>query len=146
MKRPAVEAMRAGAHDYISKQNLVRLVPAIEREIGEVEARNNKRKTERALRQSEERFHKLVEAMPIGLLLSDSAQRIVYGNSALLKLLGYRRGDIDGGALTFDQIVVPDPLVEAESLQRHPRARGTFPAHQGRSHCSGPRRHRRAQS
>ena len=54
--------------------------------------------------------------MPIGLLLSDSEQRIVYGNSALLNLLGYRRGDIDGGALTFDQIVVPDPLVEAESL------------------------------
>jgi len=112
----AVEAMRAGAHDYISKQNLIRLVPAIEREIGEVEARKNKSETERALRQSEERFHKLVEAMPIGLLLTDSAQRIVYGNSALLKLLGYRSGDIEGGALTFDQIVVPDPLVGTETL------------------------------
>ncbi len=110
----AVEAMRAGAHDYISKQNLVRLVPAIEREIGEAEARRNKRETERALRQSEDRFHQLVEAMPLGLLLSDSAQRIVYGNSALLKLLGYRRGDIEDGALAFDQIVIRDPLVESE--------------------------------
>jgi PAS domain S-box-containing protein len=110
----AVEAMRAGAHDYISKQNLVRLVPAIEREIGEAEARRNKRATERALRQSEDRFHKLVEAMPLGLLLSDSEQRIVYGNSALLKLLGYRKGDIENGAVTFDQIFVQDPLVELQ--------------------------------
>ena len=113
----AVEAMRAGAHDYISKQNLARLVPAIEREIGEAEARRNKRATERALRQSEERFHQLVEAMPLGLLLSDSAQRIVYGNSALLKLLGYRSGDIEGGAVTFDQIFVQDPSVESDGAQ-----------------------------
>ena len=35
----AVAAMRAGAHDYVSKQNLVRLVPAIEREMREARAR-----------------------------------------------------------------------------------------------------------
>src|ERR1700674_679053 len=29
----AVEAMRAGAHDYLMKHNLVRLVPTIEREL-----------------------------------------------------------------------------------------------------------------
>ncbi len=31
----AVEAMRAGAHDYIMKGNLTRLIPAIEREMAE---------------------------------------------------------------------------------------------------------------
>ena len=122
----AVEAMRAGAHDYISKQNLARLVPAIEREIGEAEARRNKRATERALRQSEERFHQLVEAMPLGLLLSDSAQRIVYGNSALLKLLGYRRGDIEGGAVTFDQIFVQDRSLNRKA--RNHSAKFTSPS------------------
>jgi PAS domain S-box-containing protein len=116
----AVESMRAGAHDYVSKQNLVRLVPAIEREIGEAEARRNKRETERALQQSEQRFRQLVEAMPIGLLLSDPEQRIVYGNSTLLKLLGYRRGDIESGAVTFDQIFVRDPLLESEPLIETP--------------------------
>ena len=29
----AVESMRAGAHDYVTKQNLARLVPALEREL-----------------------------------------------------------------------------------------------------------------
>lgn len=34
----AVEAMRAGAHDYLMKENLARLVPTIEREMHEAEA------------------------------------------------------------------------------------------------------------
>src|SRR3984957_10517566 len=61
----AVSAMRAGAHDYVSKQNLTRLVPAIEREMAEAAIRRTRSETERALRHSEERFHRLVEAMPI---------------------------------------------------------------------------------
>ena len=67
----AVAAMRAGAHDYVSKQNLARLVPAIERELKEAEERHRKRTAERALRSSEERFHRLVEGMPLALLISD---------------------------------------------------------------------------
>src|SRR6266849_6654731 len=35
----AVEAMRAGAHDYLMKDNLLRLVPTIERELHEAEGR-----------------------------------------------------------------------------------------------------------
>ena len=35
----AVEVMRAGAHDYIMKDSLVRLAPAIERELREAQAR-----------------------------------------------------------------------------------------------------------
>src|SRR6266550_334073 len=35
----AVEAMRSGAHDYLMKDKLVRLVPAIERELKEAENR-----------------------------------------------------------------------------------------------------------
>jgi hypothetical protein len=31
----AVQAMKAGAHDYVMKNNLARLVPAMERELGE---------------------------------------------------------------------------------------------------------------
>ena len=35
----AVESMRAGAHDYVTKQNLARLVPALERELKDAAAR-----------------------------------------------------------------------------------------------------------
>ena len=45
----AVEAMKAGAHDYIMKANLTRLVPAIERELREVAMRHSQRATEAAI-------------------------------------------------------------------------------------------------
>ncbi len=44
----AVDAMRAGAHDYIIKGNLKRLVPAVERELRETEMRRERSETEKA--------------------------------------------------------------------------------------------------
>ena len=44
----AVEAMRAGAHDYINKGNWSRLVPAIEREMREAVIREERRQIGRA--------------------------------------------------------------------------------------------------
>ncbi|HED15878.1 MAG TPA: GGDEF domain-containing response regulator [Gammaproteobacteria bacterium] len=42
----AVEAMKAGAHDYIMKDNLTRLMPAIERELREADIRRARRRAE----------------------------------------------------------------------------------------------------
>jgi PAS domain S-box-containing protein len=98
----AVSAMRAGAHDYIAKQNLTRLVPAIEREVKEAQGRRLKRDTETALRSSEERFHRLVEAMPLALLISDHAGRISYANDGVERLLGYSKVDMESGTVTLD--------------------------------------------
>jgi signal transduction histidine kinase len=49
----AVAAMRAGAHDYLMKNNLTRLVPAIQRELQEVSIRRERKRTEEALRTAE---------------------------------------------------------------------------------------------
>jgi PAS domain S-box-containing protein len=54
----AVEAMRAGAHDYIMKGNLARLLPAIEREIEEANVRKKRRDAEDELRHS---YHDLAD-------------------------------------------------------------------------------------
>ena len=54
----AVEAMRAGAHDYIMKGNLARLLPAIEREIKEANIRQKRRDAEEELRRS---YHELAD-------------------------------------------------------------------------------------
>lgn len=47
----AVAAMKAGAHDYLMKDNLARLVPAVERELREAEARRRAQETEQTLSQ-----------------------------------------------------------------------------------------------
>jgi PAS domain S-box-containing protein len=96
-EQTAVDSMRAGAQDYVSKQNLARLVPAIEREMKEASGRRNKRMAEAALRASETRFQRLVEAMPLGLLIADRTGRILYANDAVVQLLGYSRETLTAG-------------------------------------------------
>ncbi len=100
----AVESMRAGAHDYVTKQNLARLVPAVERELKEASARRHKLAAEHALRASEARFHRLVEAMPLGLTISDASGRITYANSAIERLLGYAPGMITSNDVNLHTI------------------------------------------
>ncbi len=100
----AVDSMRAGAHDYVTKQNLSRLVPAVERELKEASARRKKLVAEQALRASEARFHRLVEAMPLGLTISDDAGRITYANSAIERLLGYAPGQIIADHVTLSAV------------------------------------------
>jgi CheY-like chemotaxis protein len=46
----AIEIMKAGAHDYIMKNNMSRLVPAIERELKEAESRVQRKQAEELLR------------------------------------------------------------------------------------------------
>jgi nitrogen-specific signal transduction histidine kinase/CheY-like chemotaxis protein len=101
----AVAAMRAGALDYVAKQNLARLVPAIEREITEADARRVKRAAELALRIAEERFHRLAEAMPLGLFISGESGKILYANEALEKILGYSQEEIASGEVTTARIL-----------------------------------------
>ena len=100
----AVESMRAGAQDYVTKQNLARLIPAVERELREAKARRRKIAAELALRASEARFHRLVEAMPLGLLISDAAGRITYANTAIERLLGYPNESMIEGTVKLESL------------------------------------------
>jgi two-component system cell cycle sensor histidine kinase/response regulator CckA len=50
----AVDAMRAGANDYLLKDRLARLLPVLEREIRDAQVRQARRQAEEALRASEE--------------------------------------------------------------------------------------------
>jgi two-component system cell cycle sensor histidine kinase/response regulator CckA len=59
----AVEMMKAGAHDYLTKNNLSRLVPAINREVKEAEQRQKRRQAEELLKESEKRHRMLVESI-----------------------------------------------------------------------------------
>src|SRR2546421_2294784 len=66
----AVAAMKAGANDYVTKGQLGRLVPAIERELREAKGRA-------ALRASEASYETLVERAPVGIYLSNPEGQLV---------------------------------------------------------------------
>ncbi len=78
----AVSIMKAGANDYIMKDNLRRLVPAIERELRDAEIRKERRRTAEALRESEERYRSLVDNIDIGVTLVDSRFKVIMTNAA----------------------------------------------------------------
>ncbi len=78
----AVEAMRAGAHDYLMKDNLTRLGPTIERELHEAENRRARRRAEDALKASERELRTLFEAMTDVILVLDIDGRFLKIGSA----------------------------------------------------------------
>ncbi|HEV8342362.1 MAG TPA: GAF domain-containing protein [Candidatus Binatia bacterium] len=57
----AVAAMKAGAHDYMMKHNLRRLIPSIERELRDAEVRRQRRRAEEQVRRNLERIKALHE-------------------------------------------------------------------------------------
>ena len=85
----AVAAMRAGAHDYVMKDNLHRLAPAVERELREAEVRTARRRAELALRESEERYRALWETATDAVLLLDESGTIRFANPAVAQVFGH---------------------------------------------------------
>jgi len=95
----AVRAMKGGAHDYVMKNDLARLVPSIERELREATSRRAKRSAERALRRSELELNDFFEHAPVGLQWLGPDGTILRVNQAELQLLGYTHGEYAGHAI-----------------------------------------------
>jgi signal transduction histidine kinase len=100
----AVESMRAGAQDYVTKQNLARLIPVLDREMREASARRQRNAAEVALRASQARFHRLADAMPLGLLICDASGRTLYANAAVERLLRFASGAMLDQATTLQSL------------------------------------------
>ena len=99
----AVAAMKAGAHDYLMKGHLARLVPAVEREIREAESRLARRQAEVALRESELRYRLLFETATDAVLLMDTQGTIQFANPAAEKVFGYHPEELVGRNLCLLQ-------------------------------------------
>jgi PAS domain S-box-containing protein len=95
----AVKAMKAGAHDYIMKNNMARLLPAIERELRDAEIRRERTHTTEALRDSEERYRRIVDTAQEGIVLLDDNATITYTNRRFAEMLGYELSELVGSSL-----------------------------------------------
>jgi len=90
----AAEIMKAGANDYLTKENMGRLCPAIERELREAEVRREREWAQKALGRSEDRFRRLVEQIPAVTYVqepidSDNPKAITYMSPQYEDVLGY---------------------------------------------------------
>jgi PAS domain S-box-containing protein len=92
----AIETLKKGATDYILKQRLPRLVPAVKRALAEALERSEHKRIGKALRESEKRFRMLVERMNEGLGVQDGNGIITYVNRRMCEMLGYSSGEMIG--------------------------------------------------
>jgi PAS domain S-box-containing protein len=92
----AVEALRAGAHDFISKGKLARLLPALDRELREGEVRKARREAELALRESERRYRRIIETTNEGVWLLDETSCTTFVNARMASLLGLDASQVLG--------------------------------------------------
>ena len=89
VEETAVGCMRLGAHDYIMKNNLSRLSPAIERELKEAESRSKHKQMEEALHVSEENIRRALDESPLGVRIVSKEGETLYANRATLDIFKY---------------------------------------------------------
>lgn len=94
-EEPAVEALRAGALDFLSKDKPRRIVPAVQRALREAADRRARIDVERELRVSEERYRTGFELAPEPLLAYDlDRPAIVDANAKATALFRCTRAEL----------------------------------------------------
>jgi len=143
----AVRAMKAGASDYLIKGRLARLIPVVEREIADAQARHARRAAERTLRDREQQalletaaaYETTLAGWARALDLRDReteghSQRVTDLTLQLARTMGISDADavhIRRGALLHDigKMGIPDSVLhkpspltaeEWELMRRHP--------------------------
>jgi PAS domain S-box-containing protein len=85
----AIDIVKHGATDYVLKDRLERLAPAVKRSLREAAEHRQRELAEAALRQSEERYHNLFKYANIGIFQSSFSGQFIQVNSAFASILGY---------------------------------------------------------
>ncbi|MDB6122844.1 MAG: putative sensor protein [Pedosphaera sp.] len=130
----AVQAMKAGAHDYVMKGKLVRLVPAMERELREAANRRARRSAEEAMRRNHEALSYLgaiVESSDDAIFGKTLDGKILSWNLGAEKMYGYTADEMKGRSIS---ILIPehrtDELLDVyskikygERIERHQTTR-----------------------
>lgn len=93
----AVESLKQGAADYVFKSRLSRLAPCVRRAMQDLDEREENKRAEEAMRQSEHKYRQVFESMSEAALLTDVASgRVIDANKQAESLLGRTRAEIVG--------------------------------------------------
>jgi diguanylate cyclase (GGDEF)-like protein/PAS domain S-box-containing protein len=92
----AIEALKRGATDYVLKDNLRRLVPAIRNALRQSQVAKAKELAEDMLRRSESRLQDIINTSRDWIWECDRDGRFTFSSPSVLDVLGYTRHEILG--------------------------------------------------
>jgi PAS domain S-box-containing protein len=121
----AVELLKRGATDYVSKSRLARLAPVLRRALREVDERRGRQLAERQLREADVTFARVVDALQdYAVILLDEEGLIRSWNRAARDVFGYDTPEVVGrsAALIFPPDEQPEEALRSE--MRAARAHG----------------------
>jgi signal transduction histidine kinase len=108
----AVEAMRAGADDYVMKNNLHRLPPALERGLREVQTRDQRQQAEIALASAHDQLNAIFSATPVALFAISRDLTVSMWSPATQTLTGLPVGQIINRPFTLPEASDAAPLID----------------------------------
>ena len=100
------ELLRGGAQDYLGKGWITpeSLTRAIDNAIERFAMLTDRKKSELALKESEEKFRSLLESAPDAMVIVDQSGKIVFVNAETQRLFGYKPSELIGNEI---EILIP---------------------------------------
>ena len=112
----AVELIKAGAKDYVLKDRLARLAPAVQGALAMEQGTRARKAAERALLESEEKFRDLATQSALGLSIIDR-DGFAYVNPRFAEIFGYGEDEILKLS-PYDLVVEDDRQFMQETIRR----------------------------
>lgn len=86
----AIEALKDGATDYVLKHRLERLLPSVERAIRESSEREELKRTEESLRQTDDMLRAVVDASPVAIITLNLDYQVLTWNKTAEQIYGWK--------------------------------------------------------
>ncbi len=117
----AVAALKAGAHDFMIKNNLTRLIPAIQRELSDAETRRVRRQAEKALGEAEARNRTLIEQLPMIVYVNSPGDisQTTYISPQVEAVLGYTPQEWIADPKFWQKVLYPEDRQRVMERLKH---------------------------
>jgi len=104
----AIDAVKRGATDYVLKDRLSRLGPAVQRALREAEARRERRQAVAALRDSEGNYRLLVKNIPAVVYKGYIDCAVDFVDGKVEELTEYQKQEFDVRKMKWSDVVIPE--------------------------------------